>query len=623
MIYGTKILWLILILSVSYCTTALAQTDPEIGDAKADNEPAAVLGKVTEQRGGFSSPGAFCRNGLAKNYPCLGVNLRSVLTPADLGGGPGIGLNDIWGWFDEEYNKHYIIVGREDATAFVDVSNPNVPVYLGELPRTSTSPVSIWRDIKVMDHYAFIVADGAKQHGMQVFDLHQLRNFTGIPSIFSVSVLYDKIASSHNIVIDEESRFAYAVGSRSGGVSCGGGLHIIDINDPLNPSFVDCYSNSSSRRGYTHDAQCTVYRGPDVEHYGKQICFTSDEDALGIVDLTSKQNPVPLGVGTYPTSRYVHQGWLTEDHSYFYQGDEQDEGSYSGTRTLIWDVRDLDDPILIKEYIGSVLTIDHNQYILGNYAYQANYTSGLRILDITDPVDPILFKYFDTFPSGNQRAYAGAWSVFPFFNNGIVYVSSRDEGLFILDTGGGPVTDVTNTEISVEGTSVRFDWETNAEFGVHGFEIQERLNDGLFAVLEFIPALGTTLEPQSYSQTLKDVSPGRHEYRLQTVSVEDYRFTEVSGLAFVIPETHVISAAYPNPSNISSIVELIVAERQYGKVTLFDIQGKEVDILYDGELTVDSSLILKIDAVNLASGAYFLRVLADKFSDTVQLVVAR
>ena len=43
---------------------------------------------------------------------------------------------------------------------------------------------NVWRDIKVFDDHAFIVADGAGQHGMQVFDLTKLRDVTGEPVIF-------------------------------------------------------------------------------------------------------------------------------------------------------------------------------------------------------------------------------------------------------------------------------------------------------------------------------------------------------------------------------------------------------------------------------------------------------
>jgi choice-of-anchor B domain-containing protein len=93
-------------------------------------------------------------------------------------------------------------------------------------------------------------------------------------------------------------------------------------------------------------------------------------------------------MATYPNVGYAHQGWLTEDQRYFYMNDEGDESNagvrLTATRTLIWDVSDLEDPMLVKEHMGETFTIDHNLYIKDDLMYQSNYVSGLRILDISD-----------------------------------------------------------------------------------------------------------------------------------------------------------------------------------------------------------------------------------------------
>ena len=138
---------------------------------------------------------------------------------------------------------------------------------------------------------------------------------------------------------------------------------------------------------------------------------------------------------TYPNFGYAHQGWLTEDHRQFYMNDETDElaGSVVGTRTLIWDVSDLDDPQLAMEHISDSKASDHNLYIVGDLMYQSNYLSGLRILDITDRMSPVEFGFFDTVPYGeNVPSFDGSWSNYPFFKSGNIIVTSGREGLFIL-----------------------------------------------------------------------------------------------------------------------------------------------------------------------------------------------
>ena len=87
---------------------------------------------------------------------------------------------------------------------------------------------------------------------------------------------YDRMASAHNIVINEETGTAYTVGNGMGGETCGGGLHMIDIRNPTNPTFAGCCADPTTGRqgtGYSHDAQCVIYRGPDEDHQEKEIRF--------------------------------------------------------------------------------------------------------------------------------------------------------------------------------------------------------------------------------------------------------------------------------------------------------------------------------------------------------------
>ena len=171
------------------------------------------------------------------------------------------------------------------------------------------------------DH-AFIVSDGAGVHHMQIFDLTQFRDLLE-PQVFTETALYKGIYSSHNLIVNEETGYAYAVGSDSGCETCGGALHMINIQDPLNPVFAGCFADT--RTGATHDAQCVTYHGPDQAYQGREICLSSNGDALSIADVTDKDAPVALSVARYSNVAYTHQGWLIEDHRYFYLNDEGDE----------------------------------------------------------------------------------------------------------------------------------------------------------------------------------------------------------------------------------------------------------------------------------------------------------
>jgi choice-of-anchor B domain-containing protein len=271
-----------------------------------------------------------------------------------------------------------------------------------------------------------------------VFDLTQLRDVKSPPAKFTETAHYDRIHSAHNIVMNEESGFAYVVGASMGGETCGGGLHMIDVREPKNPKFAGCFSDTrtgNARTGYSHDAQCIKYHGPDQEFVGREICFGSNETALSIADVTDKANPKPISTAAYPNVAYLHQGWVSDDHRHLYMNDEGDElaGSVARTRTLVWDISDLEDPILVKEYLGETAATDHNLYVKGNYVYESNYVSGLRILDISDPANPVEAGYFDTVPWGEDKpGFAGSWSNYPYFASGIVVVTSMHEGVFVV-----------------------------------------------------------------------------------------------------------------------------------------------------------------------------------------------
>jgi choice-of-anchor B domain-containing protein len=379
-----------------------------------------------------------CETGTVEAFSCQRVDLQAFLPVSAIGGKRGIMLNDIWGWTDPATGREYALVGRMDGTAFVDVTDPTNPAYLGELPLHAGAEPNLWRDIKTYKDHAFIVADGAGPHGMQVFDLTQLRSVRNPPVTFSETAHYDRIASAHNIVINEDAGFAFPVGNSMGGETCGGALHMIDIRDPKRPTFAGCYADPATgmqRTGYTHDAQCVTYQGPDARYRGREICFNSSETAVGIADVTDKKNPRPIAVASYPNTAYAHQGWLSEDHRYFFLDDEGDElsGTVPRTRTIIWDMSNLEEPTLLKEFLGTTAATDHNLYVRGKYMYQSNYVSGLRVIDVSDPANPREVAYFDTVPAGeNVPGFAGSWSNYPYFKSGTIVVTSMREGLFVV-----------------------------------------------------------------------------------------------------------------------------------------------------------------------------------------------
>lgn len=364
---------------------------------------------------------ADCVNGMAAEFSCSGFNLAKRVPNEDMGGTTG---NDIWGWTDPSDGNEYALMGQTDGTAFVRVTDPQNPVFVGRLPTASIE--SPWRDIKVFDNHAFIVADRSDDHGMQVFNLTKLRGVSDGRN-FTADARYTGVTSSHNIVINEQSAHAYIVGSNT----CDEGLHILDISTPTAPIFRACHSDQPE----THDAQCVNYTGPDPDYAGREICIGSNAESIGITDVTNKTSPKTVSNLVYPDLGFVHQAWLDDTHRYLIVNDETDEtGQGVNTSTIVLDLLDLDNPTYLYTHRGTKAAIDHNLYIIGTKVYESNYTAGLQLLEFTGLASNTFTEtaFFDTHPESDAATFDGAWSVYPFFPSGNIIVSDIQRGLFIL-----------------------------------------------------------------------------------------------------------------------------------------------------------------------------------------------
>ena len=371
-------------------------------------------------------PIAVCENGFAGEYPCNDYNLLSHFNLDELAGS-GTEGNDSWGWTDAETNKEYALMGTNKGIVFIDITDPSNTLILGILKTATVN--SSWRDVKVYDSHAFIVSE-ASNHGMQVFDLKRLRSVTSAPESFTADTHFTGFGSSHNIIINEESGYAYIVGAARSS-TYGGGAIFVNIQDPLNPVIEGGFAAG----GYSHDAQVITYTGPDTDYTDKEILIGSNENEIVIADVTDKTNPLVISTISYANVKYAHQGWFTEDLKYFILGDELDELRLGNkTRSIIFDFTDLDNPVYHFDYLGTTNAIDHNGYLKDNIYYQANYTAGVRMIDVSTVANKVFSEvgYFDTYPANNNTDFNGVWNVYPYFPSGNIIISDIDNGFFVI-----------------------------------------------------------------------------------------------------------------------------------------------------------------------------------------------
>jgi choice-of-anchor B domain-containing protein len=324
--------------------------------------------------------------------------------------------NDCWGYVSES-GREYALMGLSNKVAVVEITDPAAPVVVQTISHSN----SLWGDIKTYGHYAYAVTEGGT--GIQIIDLDRVDE-----GIVTLVRTLGSPSSNHNIAVDERSGYLYTCGSSGGSAR----TVIFDLSDPVNPVEVGTWAT------YEHDMEVVTFQsGP---YAGRQIMFGSSEGrGVDIVDVTNKANAVLLSRTPYPGVSYCHQSWLDEESMILYVDDELDEqrGQTPTTRTMVFDVSDINAPTLLNTFTSGSTSIDHNLYIRDNFLYEANYTSGLRVFDLsTDPIEPDHVGFFDTYPGGDPQDFNGAWSVYPFFPSGTVIVSDLDRGLFVLDVSG-------------------------------------------------------------------------------------------------------------------------------------------------------------------------------------------
>ncbi len=400
-----------------------------------------------------------CKKGKAGPFPCKAMDLLSFVPMAEFyeeapdhrnSLGSTRKLSEVWGWVSPETGQEYVAVGMFNAVAFFNVSNPYAPAYLGKI-ETDTPLDMVWFDVKTYQNYAIITAE-ATPFGMLTFDWTRLEGLDqDYDRTFEADGVYAPNLTAHNVVVNEESGYAYLVGAGTiaGALTsiagtaagtpygttvaaepCRGGLHAVDLSDPTFPVFGGCFATD----GYTHDAQCVIYDGPDADYQGREICFAYNEDHVFVIDMTDKLAILEISSFTYPGANYTHQGWLTEDGRHIVFNDEGDEGAGSNTLTHVANVEDLDNPAYVGAFDHGTTSIDHNNYMHDGLIWQSNYTTGLRVLEPgnLDNLELETIAFVDTFPSHDNAVFLGTWGNYPYLPSGNIVISGGSEGLFIV-----------------------------------------------------------------------------------------------------------------------------------------------------------------------------------------------
>jgi choice-of-anchor B domain-containing protein len=290
-------------------------------------------------------------------------------------------------------------------------------------------PGSIWRDMFVIGNYAYVGTEGGG--GIQIVDISDPTD----PTL--VNTYTTTVDASHNVFGDPSRNLLFVVG---GSELPNGGVNILDVTDPVNPVEIAVWDNQ-----YVHDMSIEGTRA-----YVSLI----NQGRFRILDLTDPTAPANLG--SFFTEPNDHASWPVGDGVHVLVTQESTGGHL---RSL--NVSNPNAITLADDFNPFPGASAHNVHVQGDQAFISWYARGTRVIDVTDPTDLVEIAYFDTYPDSNTGGVGpGNWGVYPHLPSGTIASNDGTYGLFLLryDADAGLLNGVVSSSAggAINGATVHF-----------------------------------------------------------------------------------------------------------------------------------------------------------------------
>jgi len=364
--------------------------------------------------------------------------------------------NEVWGL--KQNGREYAVIGSTIGTHIFDVTDPINTVEVDFVPGVYQNTAVVHRDYHDYNGYLYMIC-GQGNSTLQIADLSYLPD--------SVQIIYSSdslIRTAHNIFIDTMSAMLYAVDVRiyQNFSLVLKDLKVLSLSNPINPTLVFEFNYTD----WFHD----IFVRNDTGF------VNNIDNGFSIFDFSDTTSPQLIGsLNFYPQQGVNHSGWLNEDGNIYVFTDET-----HGADIKICDVSDLGN-ITILSLTNSGIddsSIAHNIMIRDNFLYVAYFHDGLYIYDISDPSNPVITGYYDTYLPNEHLTWRGAWGVYSSLPSGRILVSDMQTGLYVFDVSEATVSSEKivkhNLEISISPnpfnnyTTLSFD---NSKFKNYTMEI--------------------------------------------------------------------------------------------------------------------------------------------------------
>ncbi len=326
-----------------------------------------------------------------------------------------------WGYVAPD-SSEYAILGTHLGTAFIDITDNSNIHEVDFAPTPFSGGGNHWREITVYSHYAYVVTEQANC-GIEIFDLQYLPD--------SVHLVRRFIPAGHTIThtISQSVPYLFLNGCNT---AFGNGVTVLDLT--INPELPVKRGTLNSH--YVHDARI-------VRDTIWAACLSN---GIRIINAVNKDSLKFINSFLTPPHLTTHNCALTKDRKYIFTTDETSSPS-AGT-LKIFDIQNLNNITFVRDWRPTNITTSqvHNIEIFGDTAVIAHRSSGIRVLNISNPINPVEIAWYDTYPQNNNNAFIGAWGVYMFPSKKII-ASNKEDGLWVVQLGINVKVNKTSSEI--------------------------------------------------------------------------------------------------------------------------------------------------------------------------------
>jgi hypothetical protein len=327
---------------------------------------------------------------------------------------------------------------EDSGVLLYSIANPEKPELISHLKCGSWhADVGIWKDIVVQSHDSgrdnINCSPGEGKEGIRIIDISNRNQPKSI-------AFAETIHGSHNLTVVGDTGYVYISSYKLADATALKGVSIVDINDPHNPTvkflqFPNAeqdpnYSVMKSETGLLQTSPGCHDIGVDME---KNLAFCGGITETQIWDITNPADPVIITTIVNPAINIHHGAYDNKDGDILIIDDEfagaaggPSACTFESTPTgALWfyDISDPRNPVLQSYWSPDMTNLDSQfctSHFFGvfpdrDWVAGSWYESGLRVVDFSDPTNPVEKAFY-------VPEDAVFWAAYPY--KGYIYANS-------------------------------------------------------------------------------------------------------------------------------------------------------------------------------------------------------